>query len=107
MAQAKKFVLTFVNRIQQSPHVISFYFSTSTKFSFQAGQYLQMTLPHDDVDEGGASRFFTMASAPHEPHIMITTKQSSSSFKQKLFALKKGDQVRCFGPMGTFVLEEL
>ena len=108
---AKKFVLTFDHKEEIAPGVVSFYFIAPADFTYRAGQYLQITLPHDDVDDDGTNRFFTIASAPDEKCIMITTrllvgKVHKTSFKKTLISLQKGDEVNCFGPLGKFYLEE-
>ena len=111
MTSAKKFSLSFDHKEEIAPGVVSFYFAKPKEFSYLAGQYLQLTLPHENPDGQGTSRFFTIASAPEESFIMITTRllvgeKSETTFKKALASLQKGDTVQCFGPMGRFYLEE-
>jgi len=48
-----------------------------------------------DPDDRGLERFFSIASAPHEEHVMLTTRfaSKSSSFKKALKNLRRGDSV--------------
>lgn len=108
---AKRFTLTFIKKEKVIKNVISFYFIKPKAFTYIAGQYLQLNLPHSDPDEHGTSRFFTIASAPEEPFIMITTrlivgKHHETTFKKALESLQKGDTVQGFGPLGKFYLED-
>jgi ferredoxin-NADP reductase len=102
---ARKFRLRLQRKERQNAKTYSFYFSCELSFQFNAGQYVQMTLAHERTDSKGSSRFFTIASAPHESYLMITTRKSASSFKKCLFALKENEIVEGFGPIGTFVLD--
>lgn len=69
------------------------------------GQYLELTIPHDNPDQRGMSRWFTITSLPGED-IEITTKlsESSSTFKHALESLRPHDAVTLSEPMGDFVL---
>ncbi len=105
---AKQFSLPLLKKEQIARDTYSFYFDrTQTAFDFLAGQYIRMTVPHTEPDDRGTSRFFTIASSPHEKnHLMITTKLFRSSFKETLHTLLLGTHVDFFGPMGTFFLDE-
>lgn len=84
---------------------VSFAFRPDQTFQWQAGQFLKYTLPHDDPDERGIERYFTISSAPHEGFVMLTTRIGgrNSSFKRALMALKPGDPIEAEGPDGDFV----
>lgn len=84
----------------------TFWFSTPKKFSYIAGQFIELTLPHDKSDDRGERRWFTLSSSPTEPFISISTRfsQQSSSFKRTLKSLRSGDKVSISQPMGDFVL---
>ncbi len=72
-----------------------------------AGQYIEMYLPHDNPDERGQKHWFTLSSSPTEKLISITTKRAVdqvSTFKQMLFGLKLGAEIKISEPMGDFVL---
>ena len=55
-------------------------------FTYQPGQYIEMTLPHPHADARGLRRYFTLASSPTEPelHLGVRYYTPSSTFKQAL-----------------------
>lgn len=74
----------------------------------QAGQYLHVNLPHEFADNRGTKRFFTIASAPEEEGVSITSKFTSpgSSFKQHFHRLQPGDTMFADEIGGDFVLPD-
>jgi glycine betaine catabolism B len=100
--------LTLVNKIQELPDVISFHFQPETPFNFIPGQFLKYTLPHENPDDRGITRFYTIASAPHEEHIQVTTRfaEKSSTFKDALRKLEPGATIEAIGPNGGFTNTE-
>lgn len=72
-----------------------------------AGQYVNLILPHSNVDKRGKERWFSVSSRPGEKQFQVTTRffgDDSSSFKRALFSLKPGDGIHVSSPMGDFVL---
>ena len=59
-----------------------------------------------DVPVVGADRIFTIASAPHEEHLLITTIITQSDYKQKMNTLQPGDVVEADQLGGDFVYQE-
>jgi ferredoxin-NADP reductase len=108
MVKVTLFSLNFIKKELLTDGIYAYYFDRrSIAFDFQAGQYMQLTLSHTDVDDRGSSRFFTIASSPSEKDfLMITSRRGRSSFKKALFSLQAGDVVQVFGPIGAFVLPE-
>lgn len=105
MTKAKLFTLPLIKKEQIAKGTYSFYFDRSqVDFIFFPGQYVRMTLPHQNPDDRGTSRYFTIASSPLAKEIMITTKLLKSSFKEALLQLSPGQAVQFFGPMGWFLL---
>lgn len=97
--------LHLIEKSQTSSSVISLFFQPDQKFDYQPGQYLRYTLNHPNPDNRGVIRYFTIASAPQEPAIMITTRlaaQHGSSFKSALSNLNIGDEIEAEGPRGSF-----
>jgi len=85
----------------------SFWFEPEHPLDQIAGQYIEMSIPHDKTDDRGTKRWFTISSSPSDaPLFSITTKFSrpSSTFKSALHKLKIGDSVSISDPMGDFVL---
>lgn len=106
MDKARSFILPFIKKEEVAHNTYTFYFDRSqNSFDYIPGQYLYMTLPHNNPDERGTSRYFTIASSPREKkYLMITTKLIRSTFKETLHRLKPKDEVQFFGPMGWFLL---
>lgn len=104
MMKAKKFELEFVKKKRESSDTFSFYFKWPNKdFNFNPGQFIKMYLNIENVDERGASRYFTISSSPYEKeYLTITTRIIKSSFKKRLVKLRKGEKISAFGPIGYF-----
>jgi glycine betaine catabolism B len=97
-------LLTLTARHQEGETCESFQFQPERPLTFEAGQYLRYTLDHPESDNRGVSRFFTIASAPSEGFVMLTTRFSTpgSSFKRALSSLEVGTVIEAAGPSGRF-----
>jgi ferredoxin-NADP reductase len=96
------FALPFIKKIQHNAGTYSLYFDRSTyEFTFSPGQYVKMTLPHEDADERGTSRFFTIASSPNQAELVITTRMLQSTFKRTMLQLCFGVRWVCLHWMKT------
>ena len=86
---------------------MAFHFERPAGFAHKAGQNLLLTLIDPPEDDGkGARRTFTIASAPHEPHLTIATRMRDSAFKRVLKAAKPGLPVQIYGPDGFMTLHD-
>ncbi|HMA87381.1 MAG TPA: FAD-dependent oxidoreductase [Burkholderiales bacterium] len=86
---------------------MAFHFSRPAGFEFRAGQSLLLSLiAPPETDGEGDSRTFTIASAPHEPELMIATRMRDTAFKRVLKSLPPGAALSIDGPNGDMVLEE-
>ncbi len=87
-------------------HIKTFWFKPEHDLRYEAGQFVELALPHDSPDDRGIRRWFTLSSSPTDNLVSITTKLATkpSSFKQYLFAMKQGDIVTISDAMGDFVL---
>lgn len=86
---------------------MAFHFEKPAGFAHQAGQNAVFTLVEaPQTDAQGASRTFTLASAPHEPELMIATRMRDSAYKRVLKSAAPGAPVRIDGPGGAMVLHE-
>ncbi len=83
--------LRFIKKHHEVGTIYSFFFESIEQIEWIAGQYLNLTMP--DVAPVYSDRIFTIASAPHENHLMITTWISESPFKKRLMELKPGEEV--------------
>ena len=96
----------FVRKEQTAKQIYTFYFKPEKRPHYTAGQFVEFTLPHDNPDDRGVRRWFTLSSSPTEELLSITTKliPEASSFKKALAELKPGEPVDMSSPMGDFVL---
>jgi len=88
-------------------NVYAFWFKPEKPVRYVAGQFTEMHLPHDNPDDRGQKRWFTLSSSPTDKLISITTRFAdgrSSTFKKQLRALKPGTELNLADPMGDFVL---
>src|SRR5450432_2032293 len=92
---------------QEASDIFSFIFTPARPLRWQAGQYLHYILNHPKPDDRGVERYFSIASAPHEKRVMLTTRFASkgSSFKKALKKLKPGDAIEAREKGGDFVLD--
>jgi len=86
---------------------MAFHFARPAGFAHAAGQNVLVTLlDPPQTDSQGDSRTFTLASAPHEPELMVATRMRDSAFKRVLKSAAIGTPVRIEGPDGVMVLHE-
>lgn len=100
----------FDHRVDEAANISTFYFKSEQPVRYTAGQFVELTLVHENPDDRGVRRKFTLSSSPTEPLLSITTKfpeQAGSSFKSALRALVPGTAVTISEPMGDFVLPKL
>jgi ferredoxin-NADP reductase len=92
---------------QEASDIFSFIFTPERPLRWKAGQYLHYTLNHPNPDDRGVERYFSIASAPHEKHVMLTTRfaPKGSSFKKALKRFKPGDVIKAHEKGGDFVLD--
>ena len=91
----------------ESPDVMSFIFEPQEPLTWKAGQFLHYVLHHEPTDNRGSDRWFTIASAPFEHQVMITTRftgDRGSTFKKTLKELKVGDTIEVSDLDGDFIL---
>lgn len=88
-------------------NIRTFWFRPDSPVRYEAGQFIELTIPHDNPDKRGIKRWFTLSSSPSEELVAITTKyaiEKSSTFKETLFTLDPGVSIMMSEPMGDFVL---
>lgn len=100
--------VTLVRTELITPSVTTFWFEPEHSVDYTPGQFVELLLPHDNPDDRGTKRWFTLSSSPTEPLIAITTKrtQKPSTFMQALFKLRMGSEVKITEAMGDFVLPQ-
>lgn len=101
--------LKLVERRPLFADVETFYFEPAEPIQWQPGQYMHYVFPHQNEDDRGEERWFTISSPPYEKHISITTRftdKDGSSFKRALKVMKIGDTIQADGPKGKFVISD-
>lgn len=101
--------LSLIEKRIENSETKTFIFKPEKKIKWIAGQYLIYFLPHENQDNRGKMRFFTISSSPFEKYPSITTKiiDKSSSFKKALDNLQINDEIEAKGPDGDFILDKL
>lgn len=81
-------------------------FKPLTPLTYEAGQYMELTLHHLGKDFRGIRRVFSITSAPGDETIRFGVKfyEPSSTFKKALRNLKKGDRLSATSVNGDFLL---
>jgi ferredoxin-NADP reductase len=102
----RRLVLTLQRIEQVAADSWDFIFSAPTRLAFEAGQYLEWTLPVPRGDARGNRRYFTVASAPTEKPIRLGVKfnREPSAFKRALARMKPGDIIHAGQLAGDFTL---
>lgn len=103
--------LTLVKKTDEAKGTKSFFFKPDQEFTFEAGQYIYITLPVLKYeDPRGDTRHFTISSSPTEVEdnfLRITTRiRQESGYKKTLDELEIGTTVAARGPQGFFALNQ-
>jgi ferredoxin-NADP reductase len=96
---------TLLGRTEVAEGAMAFQFVKPKDFVFKAGQYIDLTLLGSQAgSSNGLTHTFSIASAPFEEELLVTTRMRRTVFKQALSVLPIGTEVRIEGPMGSFSL---
>ncbi len=86
---------------------MAFEFEKPPDWTFVAGQFIDITLPNPpETDSEGNKRGLSVASAPYEANIMITTRMRDSAFKRVLKSEPFESGAKIEGPFGDLTLHE-
>ena len=97
--------VTLQKRQEVAKGTMAFYFDRPTTFTFKAGQFIDLSLPHlSTSDPQDHSRAFTLASAPSEPQLMVATRLRDTAFKRILRDMPLGTTLDLEGPFGQFTM---
>ena len=95
-----------VSRHEVAEGTVAFRFEKPSGWTFQAGQFLDMTLlSPSETDAEGDTRAFSIASAPHEETLMVATRLRDTAFKGVLMKMPLGAAVKIAGPSGDLTLD--
>lgn len=97
--------LTLHEKHAETSDVVTFRFNAEGPAKWIAGQYMVLSVPHENPDDHGTEHYFTISSAPCEGRLQITTRLTGSTFKNALNGKAIGDAVQLKGIEGDFTLE--
>jgi ferredoxin-NADP reductase len=100
--------MQLVDRQTEFEGVESFVFKPEDELIWRPGQYLHYVLEHDNADDRGIDRWFTISAAPFEQNVCLTTRftaENGSSFKKALKAMVVGDTLKAYDPEGDFLID--
>lgn len=102
----KKSELLFLDRYKESEGIYTFRFEKEKDLTWKAGQHGLFNITHKKIKN--ATRPFTVASAPIENTVNITTRinDDPSEFKKAMLELKQGMKISMSGPVGSFYLKD-
>lgn len=94
----------FIRKAKEADNIYSFFFTKPKQLVYDPGDFTELSF--DYPDGGGGRRWFTIASAPHEKELQITTKfpPKPSEYKQQLDELQAGHEVVLSPALGNFNL---
>jgi len=86
---------------------VAFRLEKPAGFQFIPGQFIDLTILNSpETDSQGIVRTFSLASAPYEEDLLVTTRMRNSAFKRVLATLPLGSELKVKGPMGSFTLHK-
>ncbi len=97
-----------IEKVKETNEIYSFIFEPQSPQTWKAGQFIYYRIPHDNPDNRGIVRHFTISSAPFEKNLRLTTNiypQKGSSFKQALSDLKPGAKIEAYNIRGKFTVD--
>ena len=98
-AASPGFMCKLKDRKEVAEGTMAFRFEKPSGWTFNAGQYLDMTLlDPSETDSEGNMRSFSIASAPHEETLMVATRMRDTAFKRVLRTMPLGTTVKIEGP---------
>lgn len=102
-----KFLMKLKDKIELAPNILEFNLEPEHKVKHAPGQYMEWTLDHNNMDDRGNRRYFTVASSPLEENIKLGVKfnEPGSSFKKALKNLNPGDEIYAAHIGGDFILD--
>lgn len=98
---------SLVKKAEVAEGTMRFWFIKPAGFTYRAGQSIDLTLiDPPETDAEGTMRAFTLASAPQDEHLSITTRMRDTAFKRTLRQMTPGTALSFEGPFGDLTLHE-
>jgi ferredoxin-NADP reductase len=100
-------IVKLKGRKEVAEGTMAFFFDRPAGFEFAAGQSIDLTLlDPPETDAEGNKRALSLASAPHEPDLMVATRLRDTAFKRVLKTMPLGMEVKVEGPFGFMTLHK-
>jgi len=98
-------LVKLTSRQEVAERTMAFHFEKPASFKFTPGQFIDLTLlTPSETDAEGNTRGFSIASAPYETTIMVTTRLRDTAFKRVLKTVALEAEVKLEGPFGDLKL---
>ena len=110
MTDPDSFSVRVLARTTVATDTVAFFLERPAGFAFEAGQFVSVQLSGFDVPEDGSDdgeRMLSIASAPHDPQLMIAMRMRDTPYKRHQSACAVGSEgasVLLSPAMGDFVL---
>jgi len=99
------FTIKLKRRKKVAEDTVAFNLTKPSGFEFKPGQSVDLTLIKPaETDGKGNTRAFSLASAPYEKDLMITTRMGNTAFKRIFNALPLDTPIGMEGPFGSMTL---
>lgn len=96
-----------LNKEEVADSTMAFHFERPESMTYTAGQYLHWSLVDPpETDDKGIMRAFTLASAPFENTIMVSTRMRDTAYKRDLAMMEIGDELELDEPQGDLTLHD-
>lgn len=96
-------LLRFIRAIPRTPDISTFVFEPLPPTQWVAGQSIKIEM---QGAYGPLEHRFTISTPPYAKKIAITTRNSGSAYKKRLFSLQPGAEVRAYAIEGGFIWQE-
>ena len=110
MTDPDSFSVRVLARTTVATDTVAFFLERPAGFEFEAGQFVSVQLAGFDAPEDGSDdgeRMLSIASAPHDPQLMVAMRMRDTPFKRQLSACALGTEgasLLLSPAMGDFVL---
>jgi ferredoxin-NADP reductase len=95
------------SRNEAASGTMTFHFEKPDGFTFEPGQCGDFTLPNPPQNDAeGNKRSFSLASAPYEDDLIITTRMRDTAFKRSLKIIDLGTEFDLEAPWGELTLHD-
>lgn len=99
------FRVKLTKRFVAAEKTLALQFEKPPGYEFVPGQAIDVTLLNpSETDAEGDTRYFSIASAPHEDFVMVATRLRDTAFKRQLPDLALGTEVKISAPSGSIRL---